>query len=664
MATSGRRDFEQGEPSRKKAKAYDQKYLTRWEAEPKYKGWLAASKKGPLYFYCKSCNADCKGGKSEIDRHLASSKHRNSAASLQSTRTLTSMPAVSGQTQLDKSVKEAEIRLAAFITEHNLPFNVMGHLVDVVKAACDDSQIAKNVSCGRTKCTAIVKNVLGEQSRQDICELLRRQKFSLLVDESTDKGTVKHLSLVARVMNANGDVVDAFLDLVPVSDGTAQSLFSSLKAVFTSTEIPYERNLIGFAADGANVMMGAHHSVASMLQAQIPGIFILKCICHSFHLCASYACKTLPRGVEDLARDVYNYFLSPKQTSAYQEVQRLAEVKPHKLLHPSQTRWLSLQVVVTRLLEQMPALISFFKKAATEDRVLAAEAILEKLSNPSTKLYLEFLEYVLPFFTNLNKEMQSEETRIHLLHEKVSGTLKCILECYIKRDYLEATPLSDVQYKDPAKFLPLEGIYLGAKPTAAQSGGTHGLNDDQIHNFRLRCLEFFIEAARQIYLRFPLKSHQLKNLRVLDPKVVMGKTIPSIAPLAVSFPLIVRENEVNELDREWRLLRNMDLSEHAGLTASQFWHAVSQMRRGDGSQEFPLLSAFMKNILCLPHSSAAVERVFSQVNLLKTKQRNRLSTDALCGLLHAKRTLTDSSCYTFQITPSHLKRMKKEMYGD
>ncbi|KAL3175759.1 hypothetical protein MRX96_000946 [Rhipicephalus microplus] len=244
-------------------------------------------------------------------------------------------------------------------------------------------------------------------------------------------------------------------------------------------------------------------------------------------------------------------------------------------------------------------------------------------------------------------------------HEKVSGTLKCILECYIKRDYLEATPLSDVQYKDPAKFLPLEGIYLGAKPTAALSGGTHGLNDDQIHNFRLRCLEFFIEAARQIYLRFPLKSHQLKNLRVLDPKVVMGKTIPSIAPLAVSFPLIVRENEVNELDREWRLLRNMDLSEHAGLTASQFWHAVSQMRKGDGSQEFPLLSAFMKNILCLPHSSAAVERVFSQVNLLKTKQRNRLSTDALCGLLHAKRTLTDSSCYTFQITPSHLKRMKK-----
>nr|XP_050051083.1 uncharacterized protein LOC126547226 [Dermacentor andersoni] len=309
-------------------------------------------------------------------------------------------------------------------------------LVDVVKASCDDSQIAKNLSCRRTKCAAIIKNVLGEESREELCELLRTQKFSLLVDESTDKATVKHLSLVARVMNADGGIMDAFFDLVPVSDATASSLYTSLKAVFSAAEIPYDKNLIGFAADGANVMMGAPHSVASLLQAEIPGLFIMKCVCHSFHLCASYACKTLPRGVEDLARDVFNYFLSPKQTSAFQEFQKLAEVKPHKLLHPIKPNKVaaSLQVVVTRLLEQMPALILFFKKAATDDRLLAVEAILEKLTDPSTKLYLEFLEYVLPFFTNLNKELQSEETRIHLLHEKVSAMLKCILECYISSE--------------------------------------------------------------------------------------------------------------------------------------------------------------------------------------------------------------------------------------
>ncbi|XP_077492088.1 uncharacterized protein LOC144102802 [Amblyomma americanum] len=222
----------------------------------------------------------------------------------------------------------------------------------------------------------------------------------------------------------------------------------------------------------------------------------------------------------------------------------------------------------------MPALILFFKKAATDDHLLAAEAILEKLIDPSTKLYLEFLEYVLPFFANLNKETQSEETRIHLPHEKVSAMLKCILECYIKRDYLEATALSDVRYKDPAKFLPLEEIYLGAKATAALAGHTHGLNDNQVHIFR----------RRRRFTR---------------------------VPPAVKF------------------------------------------------YEEPFVP-------CLPHSSAAIERVFSQVNLVKTKQRNRLSTQALCGLLHAKAkgALMDSCCYKFKITPSHLKRMNKDMYDD
>lgn len=77
--------------------------------------------------------------------------------------------------------------------------------------------------------------------------------------------------------------------------------------------------------------------------------------------------------------------------------------KIHKLLHPSQMRWLCLQVV-TCLLGQMLALILFFKKLATEDRVSAAEAILEKLSNPSTKIYLEFMSTCCLFFTNLYKE--------------------------------------------------------------------------------------------------------------------------------------------------------------------------------------------------------------------------------------------------------------------
>ncbi|CAH1995848.1 unnamed protein product [Acanthoscelides obtectus] len=84
-------------------------------------------------------------------------------------------------------------------------------------------------------------------------------------------------------------------------------------------------------------MMGANNSLASRLKEKCPNLFLMKCICHSFHLCASYACEKLPNDVEQLAKDVYNFFSnSSKRIDQYKEFQEFANVFPYKILHPSQ----------------------------------------------------------------------------------------------------------------------------------------------------------------------------------------------------------------------------------------------------------------------------------------------------------------------------------------
>lgn len=60
----------------------------------------------------------------------------------------------------------------------------------------------------------------------------------------------------------------------------------------------------------------------------------------------------------------------------------------HKILHPAQTRWLSLESVVGRLLEQYNALTHFFIDAVANDYSLNASNILQKLQDPLTKLFL------------------------------------------------------------------------------------------------------------------------------------------------------------------------------------------------------------------------------------------------------------------------------------
>lgn len=149
---------------------------------------------------------------------------------------------------------------------------------------------------------------------------------------------------------------------------TGENLYNVIKLYLENHNIPIE-NVVGFAADGASNLTGIHDSVVSRLMTEAPGITVLKCVCHSSHLCASQASKTLPCRCEDLLRNVYTHFAhSAKRIHEFSEFQEFCQVKPHKLLHVSQTRWLSYHNAVQRLLEQWKPMILYFTNTVMEER--------------------------------------------------------------------------------------------------------------------------------------------------------------------------------------------------------------------------------------------------------------------------------------------------------
>lgn len=376
-------------------KRYTQNYNPHWEKKIM---WIKKSSKGNTYFYCKYFRNDYIGGITEITRHEQTTKHTVSAKSMVSQKSLINMKAIHLE---EHNAKEGEIRLASFVAEHNLSFSVADHLPKLIQAVCTDSQIAKKLSLGRTKCTAVINNAIGESNFTKLLQILRESQFSLIVDESTDLGCTKHLCLVARYLDINQDVQDAFLALLPIQQrGTAEILYNFIKDFFKQHNIDYVKNMAGFGSDGANTMMGSRHSLSTLLQNDSPYLFILKCSCHSFALCASYACTKLPDSTERLLREIYKYFqYSSKKLGEYKEFQSFCSVKPHKLLHPAQTRWLSLISVVKRVLEQWDALKLFFQNEVLtnpEKNINSAESINAMLQNAFQKMYLLFLDHVLP----------------------------------------------------------------------------------------------------------------------------------------------------------------------------------------------------------------------------------------------------------------------------
>ncbi|XP_068204715.1 zinc finger BED domain-containing protein 5-like [Palaemon carinicauda] len=225
---------------------------------------------------------------------------------------------------------------------------------------------------------------------------------------------------------------------------TGEKLFNSIISTFKTHNIPM-KNVVGFGSEGCNVMMGCNNSVSSRLRLECPGIVVMKCICHSAHLCASEACKTLPRRCEDLARNIYNFMkCSSKRQAQLLQLQAFLDLKPHKMLHPSQTRWLSMAAVVSRILQQWEALKLFFIDMCASEKIVSAQEILEYLCDPILKFFFFFLQWVLPKFNSFNAYLQSSRVIVIELHDKICELYREILLCFMERQYVMQTDLEDI----------------------------------------------------------------------------------------------------------------------------------------------------------------------------------------------------------------------------
>lgn len=198
---------------------------------------------------------------------------------------------------------EAELRLSMSIVEHNIALRMSDHLVQLIKNIPQD--VAQNLTCNRTKATALVNNVIGKFSSEDLISRMQKCFFSILVDESTDHSSIKHLAIIVRIVDTSLFIVrDEFACLKEISHATAQNIFNSIIQFFNENNISYKQNLIGYASDGANAMFGIKNSIKTLLEEEVPGLFVMKCICHSLALCCSHTAEKLPNFVEDVVRDV------------------------------------------------------------------------------------------------------------------------------------------------------------------------------------------------------------------------------------------------------------------------------------------------------------------------------------------------------------------------
>ncbi|XP_045489241.1 zinc finger protein 862-like, partial [Pieris rapae] len=176
------------------------------------------------------------------------------------------------------------------------------------------------------------------------------QKYSLLLDESTDVSVTKYLGVVIRYFSSDKNkVVSAFLALQPLESSDAVGIVAALVKCLDDHDLDLQ-NLIGFY--------------------NLPHLILIPCVCHSLQSAVTHASEnTLPRNIEFLIRETYNWFShSTKRQLEYKKVFELINCgeTPLKVLRACDTRWLSIEPAIVRILSQWDELkLHFFLQPRT-----------------------------------------------------------------------------------------------------------------------------------------------------------------------------------------------------------------------------------------------------------------------------------------------------------
>lgn len=134
-----------------------------------------------------------------------------------------------------------------------------------------------------------------------------------------------------------------------------------------------------------------------------------------------------------------------------------------------------------------------------------------------------------------------------------------------------------------------------------------------------------------------------------------------IVNLIEELPCIVPSKDVDliqNIDDQWRKLPFATFpAVWLNEPIDKFWLKIREKMDISREKEFYNIGQFVLDLLVLPHSSASCERVFSKVNLIKTKMRNKLITKTLNGLILSSQHIAENGGDHFHPTKNMLDLM-------
>jgi len=401
------------------------------------------------------------------------------------------------------------------------------------------------------------------------------------------------------------------------------------------------QNLIALVGDGASVVDGQNNSVLTNLKAMGSDIFYLHCIAHCIHLVASKAAEKIPRFVFKFIKSVYKHFCkSPKRIAEFEEIMEKMKVKIKKILKAGKTRWLSLQASIKRIIELWDPLAEYFD-------TIKNQKFIQDFANQELKVYLQFLAVFLEKINQLNIYFQKEASEIlnarnemFRVYSSLSNYIfkssiiiedqEVVLDSQKKFNLQLEQDLTNCLLSPRELYEHFMNLFAGVIELDLVS---EAKRENICQTFQL----FLLEVLKKMKYYLPFDNMILSKIKTLDPQC---STKDDWMALAKCFKNVIKPEQISQFyDEVSAFMDEIDelkVDRSRFISPKKYFEAIQFYKDASISLRFPLMTKLSIALLSLPHSSAAIERVFSQLKLIKNERRSCLHDDTLESLLICK----------------------------
>ncbi|CAF2008246.1 unnamed protein product [Rotaria magnacalcarata] len=511
---------------------------------------------------------------------------------------------------------------AYFLFKHERPHTTLYELLLEVLTKIDHS---KKLSTFFDKCkknasydsTATVTELLEATSevidKQILTKIRESRIISIIADEGTDINHHQNLSICVTNCYFLGEPTESFISLLKIKNKDAQTIFDTIVKELKSKNIDMTKvRFTGF--DGASVFSGEFNDVSAKFhQMYSSSILFIHCRAHVLQLCLLSACEYIIEHV-------------------FTDIQMLLKHAQLKLIQPGDTRWLSYFRSVNAVIRCYEPLMSTLEHIVNErgEESPSASGLLSILKDQSITFILHSLEPILEALSILSKFIQTKHGDFNQLEKLMFGTL-------LRLEELKNVSINEYKqiFEIVDKIKALSSINLNRDRITRATSRTNEISLEEIFNDKI--VKFINEIISNIKARFESNALKFFNcFRIFDVSEATNEQeygIQEIDTIRQQY----RDDFNDDLVAEWKVFRKYlfvitkTTAKSASLTQRQ--QCIHLVKNGMTRDMYPQLSLAVEIFLCVPISTATVERDFSTMNRILTDLRNRLTTEHLEQLM-------------------------------